>query len=109
LVGAGALAAGFWSRASSALFIADLKPRIPLSDSFAEFGEFLRPEHEQSNPENHQQMHGLKESFDHGVSLFLSGSLPTLGWRHCDRSFRAQRLVQNDLTILQLCNRSIAE
>src|SRR5664280_1088897 len=41
----------------------------PVSDSFAEFRKLLRPEHEQSNPKNHQQMHGLKKSFEHFGSL----------------------------------------
>src|SRR5438132_4141962 len=30
------------------------KPANTVSDSFAEFGKFFRPEHEQSNPKNHQ-------------------------------------------------------
>jgi hypothetical protein len=33
-----------------------------LSDSFAEFREFLGPEHKQGNSENHQQMRRLKKS-----------------------------------------------
>jgi hypothetical protein len=41
------------------------------SDSLAEFRKFLGPEHEQSNPENHEYMHGLKKSFEHFMSLSL--------------------------------------
>src|SRR4029077_17615172 len=40
-----------------------------LSDSLAEFGKFFGAEHEQGNAENHQQMHGLKQSFKHTASL----------------------------------------
>jgi hypothetical protein len=36
-----------------------------VSDSLAEFGEFPGSEDEQSDPENYQQMHGLKQSFKH--------------------------------------------
>src|SRR5277367_4776633 len=46
-----------------------LKSPDAVSDSFAKFGKLLRTEHEQSDAENHQQMHGLKESFDHLFSL----------------------------------------
>src|SRR5712692_9926361 len=40
-----------------------------LSDSFTKFGELFGPEHKQGNSENNQQMHGLKQSFKHGVLL----------------------------------------
>jgi len=36
-----------------------------LSDSFAQLGELLGSEHKQSNSKDHQQMQGLKESFEH--------------------------------------------
>src|SRR5216683_3791921 len=40
-----------------------------VSDSFAEFGKLFGSEYEQSDPKNYQQMHGLKESFEHYVDL----------------------------------------
>src|ERR1700675_2140116 len=36
------------------LFHGGFKPANTVSDSFAEFGKLFRPEHEQSNPKNHQ-------------------------------------------------------
>lgn len=44
------------------------------SDSFAEFGKFLRSEHEQSNSKDYQQMRGLQESFEHKFLLILKVS-----------------------------------
>src|SRR5713101_7505711 len=40
-----------------------------VSDSFAEFGKLFGSEYEQSDPKNYQEMHGLKESFEHYVDL----------------------------------------
>jgi len=40
-----------------------------LSDSFAKFRKLFWSEHKQRNPENNQQMHGLKQSFKHTASL----------------------------------------
>jgi hypothetical protein len=47
-----------------------------LSDSFAKFGELFGPEHKQGNSENNQQMHGLKQSFEHEYSFRLSENIP---------------------------------
>src|SRR3981081_2590847 len=59
-----------------------------ISDSFAEFWKFLRPEHEQSNPKNHQQMHGLKKSFEQCVYPSL---LKCLSLVFMDRGIQALR------------------
>lgn len=40
-----------------------------VSYSFAELGKLFGSEDEQSDPENYQQMHGLKQSFKHNFSL----------------------------------------
>jgi len=44
-----------------------LETADPLSDSFAKFRKLFRPEHQQGNSENNQQMHGLKQSFNHAA------------------------------------------
>jgi hypothetical protein len=36
-----------------------------IPDSFAQLREFLGPEHEQGEANDHKQMHGLKDSFEH--------------------------------------------
>src|SRR6516162_3556500 len=63
--------------ASRLLFIFDscLEAADSLADSFAEFRQFSRSEHEESYAENNQEMHGLKQSFKHTGSLNASGSL----------------------------------
>src|ERR1700722_8865392 len=40
-----------------------------LPDSFAKFWKLFWPEHQQRNSENHQQMHRLKQPFQHTASL----------------------------------------
>jgi len=54
-----------------ALFECRLETTDTFSDSFTEFGKFLRSEHEQSNSEDYQQMCGLQESFEHEFLLLL--------------------------------------
>ena len=44
------------------------EPADAFADSFAEFREFLGPEHEQGETDDDEQMHGLKESFKHTYS-----------------------------------------
>src|SRR6266481_1153897 len=58
-----------------------------LSDSFAEFWKFFRAEHEQSNSKDHEQMHGLKKSFEHCVSLSLLQMFFDREPGRCGRSF----------------------
>src|SRR5712692_4961345 len=55
------------------------------SDSFAEFRKLLRAEHEQSDSEDHQQMHGLKKSFEHFVSLSFLRFLSITEFKRCAR------------------------
>jgi hypothetical protein len=60
------------------VFHGGLEAANTVSDSFAEFRQLLRSEDEQSNSENYQQMHGLKQSFKHKCSFGKSKS------RRCD-------------------------
>ncbi len=48
-----------------ALFHCRFETTDTFSDPFAEFGKFLRSEHEQSNSKNYQQMRELQESLEH--------------------------------------------
>src|SRR5712692_5932616 len=56
------------------IFHGCLEAADALSDSFAKFRKLFRPEHEQGNSENDQQMHGLKQSFKHIGSLNMEDS-----------------------------------
>src|SRR5207253_2983844 len=47
------------------------------SESLAEFGKLLRSEHKQSNSEDNQQVHRLKQSFKHKSSLGWAMSAST--------------------------------
>src|SRR3984893_15347074 len=51
------------------IFHSCLEAADALSDSFAQLRKLFGPEHEQSISKNHQQMHGLKQSFQHTASL----------------------------------------
>src|SRR5580698_1126999 len=42
-----------------------LEAADPLADSLAQFGQFFGAENEESDSENYQQVHGLKQSFKH--------------------------------------------
>jgi len=68
-----ALVVGNGSRCAGRLlfvsFHSCLESPDSLSNSFTKVGELFGPEHEQRNSENHQQMHGLKQSFKHTGSL----------------------------------------
>jgi hypothetical protein len=56
-----------------------------LSNSLAKFGKLLGSEHKQGNSENHQQMHGLKQSFKHELSFRLTENISKLVGKKCRR------------------------
>jgi len=84
MIGDGGFAGGILALFDRRLETADTFP-----DSLAEFGKFLRAEHEQGNCEDYQQMRGLQESFEHKFpltlivtkhrSLRIAGAAPVLG------------------------------
>jgi hypothetical protein len=59
------------------LFHRGLEAADAFSDSLAEFGKLLRSEHKQSNSEDNQQVHRLKQSFKHKSSLGWAMSAST--------------------------------
>jgi len=83
---------GVFVRAILVLFHRRPETTDTFSDSFAEFGKFLRSEHEQSNSKDYQQMCRLQESFEHKFPLILkftkhrslriADSAPVLGEQH---------------------------
>src|SRR5258708_5779084 len=50
------------------VFHAILQCANALAQTLAQFGQFLGAEHQQCNRENHQQVHGLKQTFKHKTS-----------------------------------------
>jgi len=51
------------------LFHRRLETADTFSDSFAQLGKLLRPEYEQSNSKDYQQMRGLQQSFEHEIPI----------------------------------------
>ena len=61
-----------------------LEPANPIANSFTEFGKLFWPEYEEGKGENYEQMHWLKQSFEHKRSFpfetsGMSGLLETEG------------------------------
>src|SRR5882672_1039187 len=55
-----------------------LQSANPLADALAKFGQLLWTKHQQSDEEDHQQMHGLEKTFKHKNLLSPRRQLSTL-------------------------------
>jgi hypothetical protein len=58
-----------WSPVTVAVVLTGFSSSAFMADSFAQLGKLFGAEHEQSDSENHQQMHRLKQSFKHRFSF----------------------------------------